>query len=132
MIYRTLDVEEWPRLLTDGIEPYATYGLPEPGHWIILAAIDEDGTIVGTSTLVETVQNHWYISPHTRRNPVVVDQLWQATRAVLDAHRVETIHATVSDDQPDVQAMVERLGYVPAPGKLYALTVARCLLNERT
>jgi hypothetical protein len=44
---------------------------------------------------------------------------------------VSVIHTTVADAQVDVQAMVERLGYVPAEGTLYVMQVAACVLNGR-
>ena len=130
MEFRTLDVSEWPLLIRDGIEPFATHGLPDPGHWVIVAAIDE-GRILGVSMLVEQVHNHWSIASDARRSPTLVSGLWQATKQVLDEAGASVLHVTVSDEQPEVQAMVERLGYTPADGTLYILDTSTCLLNER-
>ena len=130
MTFRTLPPMEWNRLIEDDIEPFATTGLPDPSHALIVVA-EEDGHIHGASLLLETVVNHWCISSHARRSPTMVSGLWRATKAELDAHEVSVLHATVSDEHLEVQDMVERLGYHPADGKLYVLDVANCLLNGR-
>lgn len=116
-------------MVTDGIEPFATYGVPDPGHWKFIAA-EQDGRIIGVSSLYETVHNDWFIAPDARRSPAVVTGLWQETKRVLDEAGVAMIHATVSDSQPQVQAMVERLGYQPAQGQLYLLFTDACVLNK--
>lgn len=130
LTFRRLPPDEWPRLLEAGIEPFATVGLPDPAHWILVAA-EMDGRIVGVSSLVETVQNHWHIAPAARRSAAVVVGLWRETEAVLTEHGVTVLHATVADDQPEVQAMVERLGYQAAHGKLYVLHVPDAILSGR-
>lgn len=130
MEFRTLDVSEWPLLLRDGIEPFATHGLPDPAHWVLVAAIEE-GRILGVSMLVEQVHNHWFISPDARRSPTLVSKLWQATKQVLDQAGAPTLHVTVADSQVEVQAIVEGLGYTPADGKLYIIQTDACVLNER-
>lgn len=128
-IYK-LDPREWHRVVEDGIEPYATYGLPDPAHAVLIVA-EEDGRILAVSTLLEAVHNHWAIQPEARHSPALIAELWRHTKAVLDEAAVPTVHVTVADSQADVAAMVERLGYTPAEGTLYILDPARCLLNER-
>ena len=126
MTFRTLPVEEWHRLVEDGIEPYATYGPPpDASHWVLIVAEDDRGRIVGCSSLVETVQNHWYIAPECRREMEVGLGLWKETLRTLQTHGVPQIHATVEDSQVDVQSIVERLGFVPADGLLYVLDVSQ-------
>lgn len=132
MTFRVLDDSEWSRLVEDGIEPFATHGLPDipqRKHWRILIA-EEAGRIVGASLLHEAVLNHWWIAPAARRQPTVVQGLWDATKAELDRAGVTLLHATVDDKQIEVQQMVERLGYVEGDGKLYVLYVPNCLLNR--
>lgn len=129
---RPLLHSEWPLLLDLAIEPFASCGLPDRDHWIIVGAFDGEA-LVAISALYETVHNDpWWIAPGYRRSPSLVAEMWRATKAVLDEKGVEGIHVTVRDDQPEVQAMVERLGYTPAPGKLYILRVADAVLNRRS
>lgn len=131
LTYRVLPSEEWPRLIHEGIEPFATHGLPDVDKWsgwrMIVA--EEDGRIIALSCLRAEVLNDWYIRPDARRNPRLVHELWQQTRHVLDDEGIALLHVTVRDDQPEVQSMVERLGYQGAEGKVYALLVEQCLLN---
>lgn len=133
LTFRLLPEVEWPRLIQDGMEPFASQGLPPVevrANWRIIVA-EDDGRIIGLSSLRTEVLNDWTIHPEARRSAHLVTGLWQQTRAVLDQEGVSLVHATVQDDQPEVQSMVERLGYVNAPGKLYVLYVPACLLNER-
>lgn len=127
--FRELPEGEWGRLVTDGIEPFATHGLPPPDHWRMLVA-EQDGVIVACSSLYETVHNDWWIAATARSHPALVTGLWQETARILTQAGVELLHATVSDSQPEVQAMVERLGYIPAGGQLYLLHVPECVLNK--
>lgn len=130
LTFRLLPPEEWARLVADGVEPFATYGLPDPDHWRMLVC-EVDGRVVGVSSLYETVHNDWWIAPDARRHPAIVSGLWRETKRVLDEAGIAMVHATVSDIQPEVQAMVERLGYLPAGGKLYLLHVPDCVLNDK-
>jgi hypothetical protein len=131
LTFRDLPAAEWPNLLRDGIEPFATFGLPpNPDHWRMVVA-EEDGRIMALSSLRNEVLNDWWIHPDAQHSPTLVSGLWLATKAVLDDAGVSRIHATVSDAQPEVQYMVERLGYIPAGGKLYLLYVPDAILNER-
>lgn len=130
LTFRELPPAEWDRIVADGIEPYASHGLPDPTHAVCLVA-EFRGHIVGVSLLMETVQNHWSIAPEMQHSPSTVIGLWRETKRVLDAHQIPLIHATVNDAQVDVQAMVEALGYVPADGKLYILSVADAVLNKK-
>jgi len=129
---RLLDETEWPLLLEAGVEPFASAGLPDPpDHWRLVGAFEGD-RLVGVAGLYNAVHNDpWWIAPGARRNPAVVLALWRALREVLDGFGVSLLHVTVADDQPEVQAMVERLGYQPAPGRLYLLYVPDAVLNER-
>lgn len=128
---RLLPPDEWPRLIEAGFEPFATYGLPEhPDHWRMIVA-EADGQIVGLSSLRNEILNDWNIHPDARYSPSLIVGLWQATKAVLDAEGIDRLHATVSELQPEVQVMIQRLGYVPAAGKLFLLHVPDAVLNPR-
>lgn len=130
LTFRRLPPEEWSKVIEAGIEPFVTHGIPDPAHWILVVA-ELDGRIVGVSSLVEIVTNHWHILPEARRSPSVVVGLWRETEAVLTEHAVTTLHTTVADTQPEVQDLVERLGYQPADGKLYILRVGDAILSRR-
>lgn len=123
---RQLPAEEWPRLIEAGIEPFATVGLPEPGHWVLLVA-EEDGKILACSSLVETVQNHLYVVPSARPALGPLLALWNLTLDTLTQAGVSSVCTTVPDSQPAMKALVERVGYVPADGTLYALFVPQAM-----
>lgn len=128
---RLLDPAEWPQLLTLGVEPFATHGLPDGAHWLIVGAFEGE-TLVGISGLYETVHNDpWWIAPAYRRSPTLVRELWQGMQGVLESRGVETIHITVADALPEVQAMVERLGFHPAPGVLYVVHLPDAILSRK-
>ena len=129
--FRLLPPEEWTRLVETGMEPFVSFGLPDPEHWRLIVA-EVEGRIIGLSGLYNSVHNDpWWIAPEARHSPTVVRGLWRETKKVLDEAGVSFIYATVADQQPEVQAMVQRLGYVPAPGKLFLLNVADCALNDK-
>lgn len=129
MTTRELPPEEWHKLADQRIEPFATYGLPAPENWRILVA-EEGDRIIGVSDLYQTIHNDWWIAEDQRKNPGLIRALWRETKGLLDRAGISFIHATVSDDQPDVQALVQKLGYLPAPGKLFLLHVPDAVLNE--
>lgn len=125
---RVLPHDEWFRLFDDGVEPFATTGiLPDPAHWRVIVA-ERDGRIIGASSLYDTVHNDWWIAPEGQRQTAVGLGLWRQTMQELQAAGVQVIHATVGD--PAVQAIVERLGYVEAPAKLYLLEIGVAPLNQ--
>lgn len=131
MTFRLLPPAEWPRLITEGVEPFASVGiLPDPEHGLIVVA-EVDGRIMGVSSLLEAVHNHWWIRPDARRSPTMVTGLWETTYQTLVERNCPMIHTTVDERQVEVQAMVERMGYMPAPGQLYLLPIEDCVLNER-
>lgn len=129
MEFRVLPVWEWSKVLDANIEPYATHGLPDPEHTILVVA-EADGHILGVSHLGEIVVNHWAIAPAARRSPILVEGLWQETERVLIEKGVPAIHTTVADAQVDVRDMIERLGYVPAEGQLYIIGVGQSTLSK--
>lgn len=135
LTFRTLPEAEWPRLIAEGVEPFATYGLPPVEarpHWRMIVA-ERDGRIIGLSSLRTEILNDWAIQPEARRNPAIVVGLWRETKACLDREGIGLIHTTVRDEQVEVQDMVERLGYVGSPGKIYVLITDQCRLNgDRT
>lgn len=129
--FRTLPEEEWPRLIAEGIEPFASHGLPPVAarpHWRMVVA-ERDGRIIALSSLRTEILNDWTVTPAARRNPALVAGLWRATKACLDQEGIPVLHTTVGEAQVEVQAMVERLGYVGHPGKVYVLVVDQCVLN---
>jgi hypothetical protein len=131
MIVRQLEPSEWVKVLDAGVEPFTTYGLPDPEHWILVGAFDDD-RLVAVTGIYETVHNDpWWIDPTYRRNPALVGALWDGIRKVLTARGVDTMHVVVADDLPEVQAMVMRLGYHEAPGRLYIVHIPDAVLSRR-
>ena len=119
---RQLPPAEWTRLLP--FEPFVTEGLPMPEQWRIIVA-ERAGIIVGFCCVFAAAHlEPWYIAPSHRRNPAVARGLVRVSRQVLEQEGIGAAFAVVSDTLPEQQAIVERLGFVPAPGKLYAIDVA--------
>jgi hypothetical protein len=118
---RQLPAEEWARLLD--LEPFASGGLPDPEHWRIIVA-EVDGRIVGFCGLFNTVHwDPWWIDQAYQKHPAVFGGLLRAGLGVLTEFGVQTVHTTVPDIRPDLQALVEHFGFIEAPGKLYVLYV---------
>lgn len=119
---RLLPMDEWWRL--DGRPPF-TDGLPtDDQHWLIPVVEDDQGRIVASCAIFDTV--HWdcfQIDEDAQKNPAVFRQLLTLSIATLQGYGVPVAHLTVADDRPDLQAMVERFGFVKAPGSLYILAV---------
>ena len=118
---RVLPPAEWTRLLA--FEPFASGGLPTPEQWRIIVA-EEAGEIVAFCCVFAAAHlEPWYIAPSHRRHPAVARGLIRAGRDLLRELDIGAAFAVVSDAQPEQQAIVERLGFTPAPGKLYVLAV---------
>ena len=115
MIAKLLPPEEWRRVLH--LEPFASNGLPDPEHWRILIVEDDNGAIVGCSSLYDTV--HWdgfWVDPeHQGKAAVFRAMVSEGIKTLKDAG-VIGVHTTVPDSRPDLQALIERFGYVAAPG----------------
>jgi hypothetical protein len=98
--------------------------LPTAEQWRII--ISERGEeIVGFCCIFAGAHlEPWYVAPSHRRNPAVARGLLRESKQLLDDLGIESVFATVSDALPEQQAIVERLGFTPAPGRLYVLNVA--------
>lgn len=116
---RVLPVEEWPRLME--VEPFQTYGLPNPQHWIVIVVEDDEGRIVAHTDLSDAVHWDFHVTPEWRGNAGVFRALLEHGQEALQANAVAGAHTTIAD--PIVQAMAERFGFIPAPGKLYLYPV---------
>jgi hypothetical protein len=118
---RILPHEEWHKVADR--PPFNDGGLPDAAHWIIIV-VEEDGEIVASCSLFDTV--HWdgfHVNETHRGNPGVFRQLLEQSLTVLQAHGVPGVHLTIPNYQPALELMVERFGFVPAPGKLYIYSV---------
>lgn len=117
IVTRLLPEEEWPRLITAGIEPFATYGLPpRPESWRILVA-EQDGSILGCSCLRTEVLNDWFLRPEARHSMTIGIKLWDATTALATELGLPNIHATILD--PTTQKLARHLGLEEYPGRLF-------------
>jgi hypothetical protein len=117
---RVLPPEEWDRV--QHIPPF-DQGLPDPAHWRILV-VEQDGQIVGCCSLFDTVHwDGWWIAPEHQGKAGVFRSLVAEGLAQLTAANILGVHTTVPDTRPDLQDLIERFGFVSAPGKLYLLFV---------
>jgi len=121
MRHRALPPEDWDKLA--GYDPFSTTGLPNPDHWRIIVAEDDAGQILGFCALFDAVHwEPWYVTPEARRNPAVIRGLVREGLALLRSQSVSGAFAVVANDQPELhRLMVERFGFVPAPGTLFAI-----------
>lgn len=118
---RLLPPDEWEKL--NEVPPFDAAGLPDKEHWLIVV-VEEGDRIVASCALFDTV--HWdgfYIHPDYRQHPVVFRSLLSLSLSTLQDHGVTGTHITVPDDRPDLKEMVERFGFVQAPGTLYLFRV---------
>ena len=114
---RILPPDEWTRVTH--IEPFASGGLPNPENWRIVV-IERDGAIVAACSLFDTV--HWdmfWVDEAERGNPVVFKALVEGGVQVMAEYHIDMVHTTIPLDRPDLQRMLERVGFQPAPGSLY-------------
>lgn len=125
VIIRELPQEEWPRLVDEGVEPYATIGAVPSGNgdnWHVFVAEDETGMIVGSTSLHTQVHfDPWWLATSHRGDPAVVRGLIRESRALLEANDVPHVFATIEDTQLATQLVAERLGFQKATGQLYLL-----------
>lgn len=128
LTFREVEPEEWPRLLA--FEPFKSAGLPENnGHWKILVA-EIDGVIVGCTGLHTQVHwDPWWIAESYRGNGGIVRGLIKQGATILDRLGVRNAFATIEDENLRSQMLAKRLGFEPAPGKLYIINVPE--LKER-
>lgn len=119
---RLLPPERWEELRDR--EPFNVAGLPvDAEHWLI-PVVEIDGRIVASCALFDTV--HWdafHVDEAWQKHPAVFGKLLEFSVQTLRERGVQGVHITVPDNRPDLQAMVERFGFVPAPGKLYLYQV---------
>lgn len=118
---RRLPPEDWHRIAA--FEPFATGGLPSPEQWRIIIAEEGDQVVGFCCVFAAAHWEPWHIAPSHRRNPAVARGLIREGIKVLQAEGIEAAFAVVRDSQPEQQAIVERLGFTPAPGKLYTIAV---------
>jgi hypothetical protein len=118
---RILPEAEWARVADR--PPFDQVGLPDPAHWLI-PVVEIEGRIVASCAIFDTV--HWdafAIDADCQRHPAIFRCLLDLSVATLQESGVPGAHITVPLDRPDLQAMVERFGFVPAPGRLYIYAV---------
>ena len=118
---RLLPPEEWEKLADR--PPFKDTGLPNPDHWAIVV-VEDAGEIVASCALFDTV--HWdgfHVNEEFRGHAGVFRQLLGASMATLQERGVPGVHLTIPHGQPELEAMAERFGFVPADGKLYIVAV---------
>lgn len=114
---RTLPPDEWDRLLT--FEPFRSGGLPDPTFWRIIVA-EQAGAIVGFLGIWTAIHTEpFYLAPDVRHQPQLFMGMWAEAQRHLAAAGATMVFATVDDDQPDLQRLWEKFGFVGAPGRLF-------------
>jgi RimJ/RimL family protein N-acetyltransferase len=121
--FRELPAAEWQTLIDQGIFPYAQYGVPpDNGNWRILVA-EREGKIIGCTSLHTQVHwDPWYVDSN-EEGLATVRGLIRQGRDVLKTLGIAHAFCTIDDANLITQDIAERLGFKPAPGKLYLLNV---------
>lgn len=121
---RELPWSEWPKLVIDRVEPFATHGLPPANdHWRIVVTEIDDRIVAAVSLHTQVHFDPWWIADEHRKNPGVVRGLLRESLSILDTVGIDHVFATVAE--PAVAALAEHLGFRPAPGTLYLLTTTQ-------
>ena len=121
MTVRELPLDEWEKLRA--FPPFDTGGLPSPEYFRVLV-VEVDGRIIGLCGLSNQVHwDPWYVDPTHQGKAGVFRTLVGKGLEVLREFGVHGVHTTVPDTRPDLQQLVEKFGYVAAPGRLYLLHV---------
>ena len=123
---RVLPPEEWTRLRDH--EPFASGGLPDPEYWRIIVAEQGDRIVAFTCLYTAVHYEPIWIHPEFRHRPQLFQDLWQASKAVLDQAGVQLLFAQVPDTLPQQKRLVEKFGFQPAPGQLYVLEVSKATI----
>lgn len=121
LLSRVLPVDEWEKIANR--EPFASTGLPDPSHWLIVV-VERDGAVIASCALFDSV--HWdafEINGEARKNPAVFGALLNGALNVLQQQGVRGVHITIPDGQPELESIGQRLGFVKANGQLYILAV---------
>ena len=123
---RLLPPNDWVGLQDH--EPFTTGGLPDPEHWRIIVA--EQGERIVAFTCLYTAVHYEPIWIHEdfRRHPHLFQDLWQASKQVLDEAGVSLLFAQVPDTLPHQKRLIEKFGFQPAPGQLYLLHVPNAVI----
>ena len=120
---RVLEQFEWDRVKDR--PPYDQTGLPaKDGHWEIIIVEDRTGEILASCAIFDTVHwDSWWIDPAHQGKAGAFRALVAQGLDELNARQIVGVHTTVPDTRPDLQELVERFGFMPAPGKLFLLHV---------
>lgn len=119
MTTRVLDPMEWPRLDDAGAE--TVWRLLDPAHARILA-IEQDGQIVGTLTLITVLHAEclWIHPSHRRRFGVMkrlLDGMWRA------AHALGFRALWAGSVTPQMDHLLGRIGGSVVPGASFVFPV---------
>jgi len=126
VITRILPQEEWPRL--NGTEAETLWPLLDPENARVLA-VEEDGKIVGTWTLMRAVHAECiWIAPSHRGVFGVAKRLLRAMREVVTEWGTDRV-ITGSID-PHVTDLIVRLGGFPLPCQSFILPTERVKERE--
>ena len=120
---RVLPEAEWDKVADRA--PYNLAGLPPPNHhWLILVVEDDDGRVLASCALSDQVHwDGWDINPEAQGHAGVFRALLQLGISELQKSGVPGAHLTIPDGRPDLEHMVDRFGFLKAPGVLFVLPV---------
>jgi N-acetylglutamate synthase-like GNAT family acetyltransferase len=114
---RELPWQEWPKLAGTSFDDLWPR-LPEMNGVRVLVVEDETGAIVGCWGLIRVwhAEGIW-IAPQMRRHPSVGRRLLTGMRRLLKEAGLTTVWT--GSLTADVDAMLERVGAYPIPGKAF-------------
>jgi len=112
---------QWAARLSH-IEPFKTYGFPNPELCKVICAVTPTGEIAASWWLSVAwhVEPLW-IAPEHRKRPGLIRRLWDRVHQELIDQGADVAFGIITD--PTVVGQAGRLGFSRAPGDLYFLRV---------
>ncbi len=119
---RLLPPAEHARLLTAPGPYQGMSAPPDPEHARVVVVETDDGRIVGSWTLHDTVHAEpLYLSEAIRGSAAIGRALLEAVLEQLAVHGVQAAFVLIDPENTEVLGMAERLGFERLPGIPFAL-----------
>lgn len=123
MTVRELPIAEWEKLRD--FPPFDIAGIPSSDEHFKILVAEVDGRIIGLCGLSTQIHwDPWFIDPTHQGKSGVFRALVAEGLGILRAVGAAGVHTTVPLDRPDLVDLVQRFGFIDAPGKLFLLNVA--------
>ncbi len=118
MTVRELRQDEAERLRE--FPPFDVHGVPELGEHFRVVIVEEEGRIIGLCGLSTQIHwDPWFVDPAHQGKAAAFRSLIAGGLEILRECGITGVHTTVPAEREDLMELVERFGFIPAPGKLF-------------